>query len=95
MRVASSVCCTPRSAKSLRTLGDPLYWRQKPKIHTFQELAEYQAFELGHPARFWTYRDESFVGVVAKMAASKGGPKNAATAARLTLTRFKALFPSS
>ena len=78
-------------AKEAVRSGQPMLWRQKPKLHMFQELAEYQAFELGHPARFWTYRDESFVGEVSKMATSRGGPRAAATAARLTLTRFMAL----
>ena len=32
--------------------GRPLCWKQKPKMHMFQKLAEYQAFELGHPARY-------------------------------------------
>ena len=57
----------------------------------FQELSEYQTFDLGHPARFWTYQDESFVGEVAKMATSRGGPRAAATATRLVLSKYKAL----
>ena len=71
--------------------GSEYLWRQKPKLHLFQELAEYQTFELGHPARYWTYQDESFVGEISKMATSRDGPRAAATAARLTLSRSRAL----
>ena len=63
----------------------------KPKMHLFQELAEFQTAELGHPARYWTYQDESFVGVVAKMAMSRGGARSAASAAKATLLRSLAL----
>ena len=78
-------------SKAARQQGDQHSWKQKPKLHLFQELSEYQTFELGHPARFWTYQDESFVGEVAQMATSRGGARAAATAARLVLTKYKAL----
>ena len=70
---------------------DDRYWRMKPKLHMFQELAEFQVYDLGHPARFWTYMDESFVGLVAKLAMSRGGPRNAAAAAKTVLDRYRAL----
>ena len=64
-------------------------WAMKPKIHLFQELAEFQAPDLGHPGRFWAYKDEDFVGQIAKMAASRGGPKSASTTARHVLNRYR------
>ena len=70
---------------------DPRHWKMKPKMHLFQELAEFQTAELGHPARYWTYQDESSVGVVAKMAMSRGGARSAASAAKATLLRSLAL----
>ena len=75
--------------------SDERYWRKKPKMHMFQELAEFQAYDLGHPARFWCYADESFVGMIAKMAMPRGGPRNAAVSARNILDRFRALAQES
>ena len=74
-----------------REAPDENLWRMKPKMYIVQELAEYQGFELGHPGKYWTYQDESFVGEVANMATSRGGPRAAATTARLTLTKFSVL----
>ena len=74
---------------------DDRYWRMKPNMHMFQELAEFQTADLGHPARFWCYQDESFVGMVAKLAMSRGGPMNAAAAAKNILNRFRALSDAS
>ena len=71
--------------------NDDRYWRMKPKLHMFQELAEFQTADLGQPARFWTYQDESFVGTVAKLAMSRGGMKSVASAAKTTLLRCYAL----
>ena len=70
---------------------DDRFWKSKPKLHMFQELVEYQTLDLGHPARYWTYMDESFVGEIAKLAMSRGGPRNAAAAAKKTLDRYRAL----
>ena len=78
-------------AQEAAAKGDDLSWRQAPKLHMFQELSEYNTFDLGHPARSWTYQDESFVEEFAKMAASRGGPRAAATAARLALSTYKAI----
>ena len=70
---------------------DSRYWKLKPKVHLFQELVEFQSHHLGHPAKYWTYQDESFVGMVAKLAFSRGGPRNVASAAQRTLDRYRAL----
>ena len=66
-------------------------WRMKPKIHMFQELAEYQGFFLGNPRLFWNYMDEDFVGFIATLARSSGGPKVAATTATNVLQQYRAL----
>ena len=73
---------------------DERYWKMKPKMHMFQELVEFQTWDLGHPARFWTYQDESFVGAIAKLAMLRGGPRIAASAAKRALDRFRALTES-
>ena len=65
-------------------------WSMKPKLHLFQELAEFQAPDLGHPGKFWAYKDEDFVGMIAKLAGSRGGPKNAATTALQVMNRYRA-----
>eukprot|EP00974_Lingulodinium_polyedra_P040655 3905646-Lingulodinium_polyedra.AAC.1 len=57
----------------------------------FQELAEYQTQTLGNPKYYWNYADEDFVGWVATLARSRGGPKAAATTARLVLQKYRAL----
>ena len=77
--------------KNSYTKGDDLLWRVKPKFHLFSELAEFQAPLLGNPSMYWNYMDEDFVGWIAQLAASKGGPKAAATTARKTIERYMAL----
>ena len=71
--------------------SDERLWRMKPKMHMLQELVEFQVHDLGHPARYWTFQDESFVGEIAKLAMSRGGPRNVASAAQRTLDRYRAL----
>ena len=71
--------------------GDFLSWKPKPKMHMMQELAEYQVFSLGCPKHFWTYMDEDYVGRIAKMSASRGGPKSAARTAQVALQRYQSL----
>ena len=92
-RATCRKCCVLYAALSREAAGagQPLLWRIKPKMHMFQEMAEYQALELGHPSRWWTYMDESFVGEVANMATSRGGPKAAATTSKRTMQRYIAL----
>ena len=68
-----------------------VFWKLKPKLHQFQELAEYQVYYLGNPKLYWNYKDEDFVGFVAKLGKSLGGPKNAATAAVNVLSRYRML----
>ena len=87
---ASRRYCVLYAALSTRS-ADIRFWKMKPKMHMFQELVEFQALDLGHPARFWTYQDESFVGEVAKLAFSRGGPRHVASAAVRTLDRYRAL----
>ena len=62
-------------------------WTMKPKIHMFQELAEYQAKELGNPADFWNYKDEDFMRLVSAISGRKGGAVHAASSAEGALTR--------
>jgi hypothetical protein len=62
-------------------------WRCKPKLHMFQEIAE---FHLDSPATFWTYRDEDFGGSLAKLARLRGGPRNPGVVGDNVLTRFRA-----
>ncbi|MCP4243104.1 MAG: hypothetical protein GY772_21330 [bacterium] len=54
---------------------DDLPWRFKPKHHLFQHLVEEQVFELGNPLEYWTYTDESIMGVLSVMAASTPDPR--------------------
>ena len=85
-------CCIMYTAlsKEQRDIGYDRRWRQKPKMHLFQELAEYQGPILGNPRRFWAYQDEDFVGWVAKIARSRGGPNQASTAAKRVMLRYRA-----
>ena len=69
-------------------------WTMKPKIHMFQELAEYQAKELGNPADFWNYKDEDFMRLVSVISGRKGGPVHAASSAEAALTRYRILLAS-
>ena len=67
-------------------------WRMKPKIHLLQELIEFIAPELGSPDLWWTYRDESWGGCLAKYGERRGGPKHAAAVALAVLRRFMSSF---
>ena len=71
--------------------GKNVLWRLKPKIHLFQELAQYQAREMGNPRDWWCYKDEDFVGFLASVARSRGGPKSATTTALAVLQQYRAL----
>ena len=48
-------------------------------MHMFQEMREVQSELLGNPREFWTYKDESFMGVVSSMAYSRGGSATPST----------------
>ena len=69
--------------------GSVTLWPLKPKIHMFQELAEFVVEVLGDPADFWNYRDESFVGFIATMSASRGGGRGPATMPLNALNRWR------
>eukprot|EP00974_Lingulodinium_polyedra_P051570 4961493-Lingulodinium_polyedra.AAC.1 len=71
--------------------GTDLFWRVKPKFHLFCELAQFQCKHMGNPRLYWNYLDEDFVGWIALIAASKGGPKQCSTTARKVLDRYRAL----
>ena len=71
--------------------GDATCWRVKPKLHMWQELAEYQNVSLGNPKDFWAYKDEDFVGFIADLALRRGGPSTPATVPQRVLARYRAL----
>ena len=66
-------------------------WVFKPKFHMFVELVEYMAPDMGNPATFWEYKDEDFVGWIAKLATSRGGKNGFTTLATRVLQRYRAL----
>ena len=63
----------------------------KPKAHMFQELGEYQTEELGNPKDFWNYKDESFMGFIANLATSRGGPTSPTSVTQRVVERVRAL----
>ena len=65
-----------------------LAWALKPKFHLFQELAEFQSFEIGNPADFWNYKDEDFMGFVSALAFRRGGAVNPTTCTEQVLERY-------
>ena len=68
-----------------------LMWKLKPKMHMFQELAEYQVYELGNPAEFWNYKDEDYMGFISDLAFRRGGHVNPATTTLQVLNRMRVL----
>ena len=58
-------------------------------MHMFIELAEYQAAQMGNPKLFWNYRDENFVGWLAKLSLRKGGATEVDTVPKQVLNRFR------
>jgi hypothetical protein len=65
-------------------------WNMKPKAHMFQELCEFVSQDMGTPEHFWTYKDESWCGIIAKSAKKRGGQNNAATIGARLLQRYRA-----
>ena len=63
-------------------------WAVKPKYHLLQELIHYCP-DLGSPADFWCYLDETFVGMVARMAAARGGITDAHVAGQRVLNKYR------
>ena len=70
---------------------DPLFWRIKPKFHLFIHLAEMQCFESGDPSRFWCYKDEDFVGIIAQYAGARGGKRIPSTTPRNVIDNYRGL----
>ena len=77
------------NAEARRSDPNTKLWKMRPKIHLFQELAEYQTQYLGNPRTFWNYRDEDFVGWLAKLATTRGGARGAAAAAAGVMNRYR------
>ena len=67
------------------------HWKMKPKLHLMQELLQYDCLRTGQsPRLFWTYMDESWGGIVASIAARRGGPKSAASVGLTVMQRYRA-----
>lgn len=67
------------------------WWLMKPKFHLMAELVSGQTYELGNPAHFWCYLDETFVGLVSKLASSRGGQRTAVTTPTNVLRKYRSL----
>jgi hypothetical protein len=52
-----------------------LPWLVRPKAHMLQHLCEEKLPLWGAPSRFWSYRDESFIGAVKIIAARSKKPE--------------------
>ena len=63
-------------------------WAVKPKFHMMQELIHYCP-DLGSPSDFWCYLDETFVGVVARMATARGGSTAPHVAGARVLNKYR------
>ena len=63
----------------------------KPKHHLLAELALHQVYDAGDPSLFWCYQDEDFVGIVGRIACSKGGKRGPSTTPRNVLLKYKGL----
>ena len=88
--LANTLCrklCLLYKALSDDPPGGEGRWEMNPKLHMFCELAE-QSLSFGNPRDFWAYRDESFMGIIAKMAASRGGGGIASTVPLQTMERW-------
>ena len=71
--------------------SDDKLWKLKPKMHMVQEMCEVQSALVVNPREFWTYRDESFMGVVSSKAHSRGGLATASTIPIRVLDTHRAL----
>ena len=89
---SSRGCCEMFGALAREAArADKIMWKEKPKMHLFRELGEYQAYELGNPAEFWSYKDEDFMGLVSKIAFRRGGKDTPSTTAKQVLDRVRVL----
>ena len=68
-----------------------LGWHMKPKVHMWQELCEYQIYNLGDPSLYWNYADESYVGFISKIASSRGGGRSPSTMPLNVIKAIRAL----
>ena len=68
--------------------GDKI-WRVKPKLHMLLEVCA----EGSKPATFWSYRDEDYGGIVAKMSRRRRGLLSIASCSSNVLNRFKMATP--
>ena len=92
LRAAGALASFAPSTKLYpRRASDDNLWKLKPKMHIVQEMCEVQSELLGKPREFWTYRDESFMGVVSSMAHSRGGSATASTIPLCVLDTHRAL----
>ena len=62
-------------------------WRQKPKLHMFQELCE---FTKSRPSSTWCYRDEDFGGSLGSTSKRRGGKHTVFANAACVLDKFMA-----
>lgn len=65
--------------------------RVKPKHHLMVELGEYMKHAIGDPSKFWAYQDEDFVGMIAKLALSRGCGRIATTTPLAVFKRYNGL----
>lgn len=72
-----------------RYTGMDRSWRVKPKLHMFLELCS----EGGRPTAHWTYRDEDFGGVAARLVRRRGGLLRPGPTSAGLLARCKAKAP--
>jgi hypothetical protein len=91
-RCSSRLCILWSSLeREAQAKGSDTNWRMKPKVHMFQELCTSTSVSHGSPELFWTYKDESWCGDMAKASKRRGGQKHVATVPFRLLTRFRAL----
>ena len=74
-------------AVAMEAAHDGVLWRCKPKLHLFQELAE---FHTDCPSLFWTCRDEDFGGSMAQFARKRGGARTPWAISKSVLDRHQA-----
>ncbi len=65
-------------------------WFMKPKLHLLQELT-FQMLTSGDPTHYWTYKDEDYMGLIASLGNSKGGPRSPVTLPENVFLRLSGL----
>eukprot|EP00969_Alexandrium_andersonii_P326929 14446959-Alexandrium_andersonii.AAC.1 len=76
-------------AREASAAGMEKHWAVKPKFHLFAEMAQYQTVEVGNPRSFWAYKDEDFVGWIAGVASSRGGPVSVSSLPLRAIERYR------